>query len=425
MSPLNIPSPAVAIVGRHNSGKTTFIVKLIAELTARGYDVGSVKHHSHSRFEIDYPGKDSYRHREAGATETVISAPGLMARVKTMPDNEEAECADIVASMPGHDIVLVEGYRKSGLPSIEIMRAANEADAVVAAAFAEGARQGIPLGADFVQMGKVLADGGHIPAAACKELAKSPTGNTIAIITDIPEAVEAAEVYGIPVFDPDDYRSVATFVETSFVRPHVSLVIQAGGQSRRMGESKATVLFDGRPLICRLIERLAPAADELIITTNEADRLVFLKETYPGLGIRLVPDIYERRGALQGMATALEVAANPYVAIVACDMVYASSRLVVAEALRMSETLADVVVPVNKYGFEPFHAMYRRKSCVAEVGRLLAEGKNRAQDLCSSERLEVYRMSTSEVRAAEPMCGCFINANTPDVLRSLESSLID
>ena len=425
MNRLDIPSPAVAIVGRHNSGKTTFIVKLIAELTARGYDVGSVKHHSHSRFEIDYPGKDSYRHREAGATETVISAPGLMARVKTMADNEEAECADIVASMPGHDIVMVEGYRKSGLPSIEIMRAANEADAAVAVAFAEGARQGIPLGADFVQLGKVLADGGRIPAAACRELAKSPTGNTIAIITDIPEAVQAAAVYDIPVFDPDDHTSVATFLETSFVRPRVSLVIQAGGQSRRMGESKATVLFDGRPLICRLVERLAPAADELIITTNEAERLGFLKEAFPSLKIRLVPDMYERRGALQGIATALDAATNPYVAIVACDMVYASARLVVAESLRMSETIADVVVPVNKYGFEPFHAMYRRDACRKEVQALLDEGKNRAQDLCSGERLNVYRMSTAEVHAAEPMCGCFINANTPDVLRSLESSLID
>ena len=85
MSMTTFPSPAVAIVGRHNSGKTTFIVKLIAELTARGYDVGSVKHHSHPGFEIDIPGKDSYRHREAGATETVIAAPGQLARVKAVP----------------------------------------------------------------------------------------------------------------------------------------------------------------------------------------------------------------------------------------------------------------------------------------------------------------------------------------------------
>ena len=97
---LNVPSPAVAFVGRHNSGKTTIIVKAIRELVARGWDVGSVKHHSHVGFEIDYPGKDSYRHREAGASETVIACPGQMARIKTIEG--ELECADIVRDMKGH-----------------------------------------------------------------------------------------------------------------------------------------------------------------------------------------------------------------------------------------------------------------------------------------------------------------------------------
>ena len=63
---VQVPSPAVSFVRRHNSGKTTLIVKLIEELVARGHDVGSVKHHSHAGFTIDIPGKDSYRHRAAG-----------------------------------------------------------------------------------------------------------------------------------------------------------------------------------------------------------------------------------------------------------------------------------------------------------------------------------------------------------------------
>ena len=62
---IDFPSPAVSIVGRHNSGKTTLIEKLIAELVGRGFDVGSVKHHSHVGFDIDIPGKDSWRHRHA------------------------------------------------------------------------------------------------------------------------------------------------------------------------------------------------------------------------------------------------------------------------------------------------------------------------------------------------------------------------
>ena len=80
----DIPSPAVAVVGRHNSGKTTLIERLIAELVGRGLDVGSIKHHSHRGFDIDIPGKDSYRHRAAGASETVIAAPGQVARILSL-----------------------------------------------------------------------------------------------------------------------------------------------------------------------------------------------------------------------------------------------------------------------------------------------------------------------------------------------------
>ena len=60
---VDIPSPAIAIVGRHNSGKTMLVERLIERLTSFGYDIGSVKHHHREGFEIDIPGKDSYRHR--------------------------------------------------------------------------------------------------------------------------------------------------------------------------------------------------------------------------------------------------------------------------------------------------------------------------------------------------------------------------
>ena len=136
---IDIPSPAVAVVGRHNSGKTTLIERLIAELVGRGLDVGSIKHHSHRGFDIDIPGKDSYRHRAAGASETVIAAPGQVARIKTVED--EVECSELVRSMPNHDIIVVEGYRKSGLPTIEIMRSGNEADCRAARLFMKAARE--------------------------------------------------------------------------------------------------------------------------------------------------------------------------------------------------------------------------------------------------------------------------------------------
>ena len=414
---VNIPSPAISIVGRHNSGKTTLIEQVIKELVARGHDVGSIKHHSHVGFDIDYPGKDSYRHRAAGASEVVIAAPDMLARVKML--QEEVECNDIVRSMPGHDIIVVEGYRKSGLPTIEIMRSGNPADVSVAQVFVEGARSGASLGTDFTQIARGVAEEHK---ADLKH--KMPTSDTVAIVTDIPEARDAAALYNIPAFDLNNTGDLVDFLEDHYVRPRVTAVIQAGGESRRMGRSKATVPFDGRPLICRLVERLAPAADELIITTNEAENLGFLAEQYPDLDIKLVSDAFDFRGALPGLFTALQAASNPFVAVVACDMVFASASLVVAESIAMAETDADVVVPVNQHGYEPFHAMYRRSGCLGAVRRALDRGEKRAQSFFDDDEVTVLEFAQERVLEVEPRGGCFINANTPDELKRLQDAYL-
>lgn len=414
---VNIPSPAISIVGRHNSGKTTLIEQVIKELVARGHDVGSIKHHSHVGFDIDYPGKDSYRHRAAGASEVVIAAPDMLARVKML--QEEVECNSIVRSMPGHDIIVVEGYRKSGLPTIEIMRSGNPADVSVAQVFVEGARSGASLGTDFTQIARGVAEEHK---ADLKH--KMPTSDTVAIVTDIPEARDAATLYNIPAFDLNNTGDLVDFLEDHYVRPRVTVVIQAGGESRRMGRSKATVPFDGRPLICRLVERLAPAADELIITTNEAENLGFLAEQYPDLDIKLVSDAFDFRGALPGLFTALQAASNPFVAVVACDMVFASASLVVAESIAMAETGADVVVPVNQHGYEPFHAMYRRSGCLGAVRRALDRGEKRAQSFFDDDEVTVLEFAQERVLEVEPRGGCFINANTPDELKRLQDAYL-
>ncbi len=413
---IDVPSPAISIVGRHNSGKTTLIEPLIAELVRRGFNVGSIKHHSHSNFDIDYPGKDSYRHRAAGATETVIASPSKLARIKTL--DHEVECSDIVQSMPGHDIVVVEGYRKSGLPTIEIMRSGNAADVNVAHVFAEGARAGVSLDTDFTQLSR---GDKHFEDDIIN---KMPTSDTVAVVTDIAEASEAATLFGIPSFDLEAIGDLANFLEEHYVRPRISVVIQAGGESKRMGRSKATVPFEGRPLICRLVERLSPVADELIITTNEAQNLEFLSTMYPDLNIALVKDEFDYRGALPGVYTALNAAHNPYVALVACDMVFASASLVVAESIEMAETNADVVVPVNKHGYEPFHAMYRRSGCIDAINRALERGDLRAQSFFDDDDVLVVEFSQERVLQAEPRGGCFINANTPDELKRLEDSYL-
>ena len=409
---IDIPSPAVSIVGRHNSGKTTLIVSIIEELVARGHDVGSVKHHHLRAFDIDVPGKDSYRHRQAGASETVIAGEGQIARVRTV--REDPRCKDIVSTMPGHDIVLVEGFRRGDFPALEVMRASNEADVAVAEVFAQCARQGVPLGADCTSFAHGIEAGIHAADIA----QKMPSSSTVAIVTDIPAAREAAKRYGLPSFALDDVVRIADFLEEHFLRPKLTVAIQAGGESKRMKRDKALVQFAGQPLVSRAIERLSPVADEIVVTTHGTSDLEFLLREFPALNIRIAHDLHEVRGTLPGMHTALQAATNPLVAIVACDMLFASPRLIASEVRTLVESGADAVVPVNKYGYEPFHAVYRRAACLSAIDGLLKEGCMSARALFESVALREF--TQAEVLAAEPLGGCFANVNTPEELHMVE-----
>ncbi len=120
-------------------------------------------------------------------------------------------------------------------------------------------------------------------------------------------------------------------MQAVYVRPKLTVAIQAGGESRRMGQSKATVPFLGEPLLTRIVERVACAADELVVTTNEASRLGFLGDLDIPCPLKLVPDSFEKRGSLQGLATAFGAASHSLVAVIACDMVFASPQLAIAE----------------------------------------------------------------------------------------------
>jgi molybdopterin-guanine dinucleotide biosynthesis protein A len=185
-----------------------------------------------------------------------------------------------------------------------------------------------------------------------------------------------------------------------------------------MGRSKALVSFKGRPLIAHMVERLLPAADELLITSNEADRISFLLDEFPDANIRIVPDIYPERGALAGFATAFEHASHNLVAIVACDMAFASAQLLAHEVELACETGADAVVPENRHGFEPMHAVYRRDAAREKTLELLRDGSMRIRDLVDA--LNTRSLTPSEVRSVVPLGGAFANAHTPGELAKLE-----
>ena len=112
--------PVISVVGWANSGKTTFLEKLVTELKERGCRVGIIKHHR-GAFEIDKPGKDTWRMARAGAVCTAISGPGKVGLMLETTGDMRPE--EIAALMPGMDIIITEGYKQERLPQIEVCRA--------------------------------------------------------------------------------------------------------------------------------------------------------------------------------------------------------------------------------------------------------------------------------------------------------------
>jgi len=121
------------IIGRKNSGKTTLVVELVEHLTARGLKVGTIKHTHHSH-ELDVPGKDSFKHRAAGAAAVGILSPGMTAVFCPTDDATGHKRYDLMAPMFADcDLVLVEGDSSSPATRVEVWRSANGGEAPYAA----------------------------------------------------------------------------------------------------------------------------------------------------------------------------------------------------------------------------------------------------------------------------------------------------
>ena len=115
--------PIISIVGTSGSGKTTLLEKIIKQLTAKGYNVATIKHDAHN-FEIDRKGKDSYRFKQAGSRTVIIASSEKVALIK---DVEKENTLDELLSMIPFDtdIIITEGYKQSDKPKIEVFRKNN------------------------------------------------------------------------------------------------------------------------------------------------------------------------------------------------------------------------------------------------------------------------------------------------------------
>lgn len=191
----------------------------------------------------------------------------------------------------------------------------------------------------------------------------------------------------------------------------LSVVIQAGGQSTRMGENKALKLFLGRPLVQRVAERLAPIADELLLTSNQPEAYAFLE-------LPVFPDLQPGRGALGGLQTALFAAQNPLVAVVACDMPFASAPLLKAAAGILEQEGADVAIAETAEGFEPLHAVYRRDTCLPAIEAAIQADQWRV--IAWFPKVKVRKLAQEELKRFDPEGLAFSNVNTPEEFSEAE-----
>ena len=120
--------PLVTVIGKSGCGKTTMLEKLVAEFKNRNYKLATIKHHSHRGFDIDKPGKDSWRFAQAGSDQVVIASPDKIASYRKI-DNE-LTLDEIVANISDVELILVEGYKQAGKPALEVVRLANSQELI-------------------------------------------------------------------------------------------------------------------------------------------------------------------------------------------------------------------------------------------------------------------------------------------------------
>lgn len=109
------------VVGWKNAGKTGLMERLVTEITGRGIRVSTIKH-AHHTFDVDHEGKDSYRHRVAGATEVLLASRNRFALMHELRDEDEPTLAELLTKLAPVDLVLIEGYKRDQHPKVEAHR---------------------------------------------------------------------------------------------------------------------------------------------------------------------------------------------------------------------------------------------------------------------------------------------------------------
>ena len=193
----------------------------------------------------------------------------------------------------------------------------------------------------------------------------------------------------------------------------ITIAVQAGGKSSRMGEDKALIHLAGIPLIERVLARIDGLADEILITTNRP-------ETLTHLNLRMVGDEIPGAGALHGLKTALDAARGELVLVLSCDTPFVNRELLEHLLSRAHE--ANAIVPKHGDKYEPLQAVYNRTSCLPAVEAALGSGERRM--ISFYPQVHVLPIEEPILGELDPSGLSFFNVNTAEDLERAEQLLI-
>lgn len=191
----------------------------------------------------------------------------------------------------------------------------------------------------------------------------------------------------------------------------ITIVLQAGGKSTRMGKDKALLPFLGIPLIKRLRDRFSDMGDELLVITNDFSG-------YQDLAVPLYKDIIPDRGALGGLYTALSISKNPLVGLIAADLPFASPALLTYLIEILFTSGAEAAIPSTERGLEPLHAVYRRDTSLPLVKKAIDQDLWRMNSWF--DQAEILILTPEETRKVTSSKHTFLNLNTPEDYQKAE-----
>lgn len=349
-----------AVSGVKNSGKTTLITKLIPIFKKYGLRTATIKHDGHD-FEADVQGTDTYAHLQAGAYGTAIFSKTKYMIVKQEAISEK----QLITCFPKADIILLEGFKNSDYPKIELIRKGNS----------------------------------DMPVCA--------NGSVVAVASDF--CPENGSERDVPLLDLNNPEEIAEFIlDYRFIRTKLSMVVLAGGMSSRMGRDKADLSYEGRTFLERQIEKGRKLGiKHILVSGYRGDKC---KEV-------VVKDRYPNKGPLGGLEATLRKAETEHCLVMTVDV-----PLVTEEVLQllirdyrkawMDGTGKAIRVVKHEDRTEPLIGIYR-----SNLAEMMKQAVNEGSGSVF-RFLEKTGYDISESGASEEI---FQNVNCPEIYEKIQN----